>query len=91
MSHSITLTDPQRDTLLRYYRGPFDPQRRLRAHILLLLADGHTWSLNTTVLYFSSAFPLFLRFCFLVTISIGLRRAVGLDCPLLSKLAGLCG
>lgn len=54
MSHSISLTDTQRDTLLRYYRGPFEPQRRLRAHILLLLADGWTWDDIARALYCSS-------------------------------------
>jgi putative transposase len=43
LGHSITLTPDQRDTLLRYYRGPFDPRLRLRAHILLLLDDGRPW------------------------------------------------
>jgi putative transposase len=54
LSHSITLSDTQRDTLLRYYRGAFDPQLRLRAHILLLLADGWTWATICAVLFCSS-------------------------------------
>jgi len=54
VSHSITLTPDQRSALLRYYRGPFDPQRRLRAHILLLLGDGRTWGDIARTLYCSS-------------------------------------
>ena len=54
MSHSITLTDPQRDALLRYYRGPFDHQLRLRAHILLLLHDGRSWDHIAQTLYCST-------------------------------------
>lgn len=54
MSHSIPLTDDQRGTLLRFYRGPFAPQLRLRAHILLLLHDGRTWDDIAATLYCSS-------------------------------------
>jgi transposase len=54
LSHSITLTEQQRDTLLRYYRGPFDRQLCQRAHILLLLADGWTWDQIARALYCSS-------------------------------------
>src|SRR5215831_15872035 len=54
MSHSITLTAPQRATLLRYYHGPFPPRLRLRAHILLLLHDGRTWDDIAQMLYCSS-------------------------------------
>ncbi len=54
MSHSITLTDDQRDTLLRFYRGPFDSRLRLRAHILLLLHDGRTWADIAATLYCST-------------------------------------
>ena len=54
MSHSITLTPAQRSTLLRYYRGPFRPQLRLRAHILLLLADGWPWDDIARALYCST-------------------------------------
>ena len=42
MSHSISLTPEDRKTLLGYYRGRHDPELRLRAHILLLLAEGYT-------------------------------------------------
>src|SRR5262245_25116994 len=54
MRHSIILTDDQRHTLLMYVRGHFPPAWRLRAHILLLLADGHTWATIAAVLYCSS-------------------------------------
>jgi putative transposase len=54
LSHSITLAPDQRATLLRYYRGPFDAQLRLRAHILLLLDDGRTWEDIAAALYCST-------------------------------------
>lgn len=54
MPHSISLTPDQRATLLRYYRGPFRPQLRLRAHILLLLADGRPWDDIAGALYCST-------------------------------------
>jgi putative transposase len=54
VSHSITLTSEQRATLLRYYRGPFAPQLRLRAHILLLLHDRRTWDDIARTLYCST-------------------------------------
>jgi putative transposase len=52
--HSTTLTADQRATLLRYYRGPTDPRLRLRAHVLLLLADGRTWDDVASALYCST-------------------------------------
>lgn len=54
MKHSITLSSDERNTLLDYLRRAADPDLRLRAHIILLLADGHTWATLTTVLYCSS-------------------------------------
>jgi putative transposase len=54
VSHSITLTADERDTLLRFYRGPFDSQLRLRAHILLLLHDGRPWDDIARALYCST-------------------------------------
>jgi putative transposase len=54
MSLSIVLSPAQRNTLLDYYRSHSDPAVRLRCHILLLLGDGHSWSLITTVLFCSS-------------------------------------
>jgi transposase len=54
VSHSITLSPDQRSTLLRYYRGAAHPQLRLRAHILLLLADGRPWGDIARALYCST-------------------------------------
>jgi hypothetical protein len=54
LSHSITLTSQQRRTLLTWYRGPHPAQLCLRAHIILLLADGLTWATIGAVLYCSS-------------------------------------
>jgi transposase len=55
MNFSITLQADERKTLLDYYRAHPDPSVRLRCHIILLLADGHPWSLLTTVLFCSTA------------------------------------
>jgi transposase len=54
VTHSTTLSADQRDTLLRYYRGGAGPRLRLRAHILLLLADGRTWDDIAAALYCST-------------------------------------
>jgi len=54
LSHCINLTDDQRQALLAWYRGQGPAQLRLRAHLLLLLADGHTWATVCAVLYCSS-------------------------------------
>jgi putative transposase len=51
---SIALADAERKALLDCLRRPHDPHLRLRAHILLLLADGHSWALICSVLYCSS-------------------------------------
>ncbi len=53
MSHCISLTAAHRKTLLDWYRGKHPAELRLRAHILLLLADGHTWATVCAVLYCS--------------------------------------
>jgi putative transposase len=50
---SIRLTSDDRHTLLEHYRRDPDPQVRLRAHLLLLLADGHTWGTIASVLFTS--------------------------------------
>jgi hypothetical protein len=42
-----------RDALLDHYRRSADPQARLRAHVLLLLADGHPWVTTSAVLFCS--------------------------------------
>ena len=54
MDRSIVLRGAQRKALLGYYRGSPDPQVRLRAQIILLLADGHAWSLICAVLFCST-------------------------------------
>src|SRR5205814_8312231 len=52
---SIALSPGQRKRLLALYRKEPDPLVRLRAHIVLLLADGHAWSLICAVLFCSTA------------------------------------
>jgi putative transposase len=50
----LTLTTSQRDELLQTYRKDPDPELRTRAHIILLLADGHRWDTIVAVLFCSS-------------------------------------
>jgi putative transposase len=50
---SIRLTPADRNTLLDHYRRAADPQVRLRAHLLLLLADGYPWATIAAVLFTS--------------------------------------
>jgi putative transposase len=52
---SIALGRGERKRLLELYRKEPDPQVRLRAHIVLLLADGHAWSEIAAVLFCSTA------------------------------------
>jgi transposase len=52
--NTITLRAEERKALLEHLRKQPDPQLRLRAHIILLLADGYTWALIGSVLYCSS-------------------------------------
>jgi putative transposase len=54
LRHSINLTAEHRKTLLAWYRGQHPAALRLRAHIILLLADGLTWATACAVLYCSS-------------------------------------
>ena len=54
MTRSVTLDARQRQALLDRYRQDRDPEVRFRAHILLLLADGHTWQAVTAILFCSS-------------------------------------
>src|SRR5262245_216776 len=54
MHFSIQLTDHERNTLLDCYRADPDPQIRLRAHIVLLRAQGLTWATIAAVLFCSS-------------------------------------
>jgi putative transposase len=55
MSGSIRLHPCDRKALLRVCRRGTDPDRRLRAHVLLLLDDGHPWALIAAVLFTSSS------------------------------------
>ena len=54
MTRSIVLESDQRGALLETYRKHPDPEVRFRAHILLLLADGHSWQDVGSWLYCSS-------------------------------------
>src|SRR5437764_8922156 len=54
MTPSLVLNPDQRQALLDHYRKDPDPEVRFRAHILLLLADGHSWATVATVLFCSS-------------------------------------
>jgi transposase len=54
MVTELSLTKPERKSLLRHYRRHPDPAVRLRAHIVLLLADGFPWSLVEATLFTSS-------------------------------------
>jgi transposase len=55
MDGSIALGRAQRKRLLDLYRRDPDPCVRLRAHIILLLSEGHAWSLVCAVLFCSTA------------------------------------
>ena len=50
----LSLTAEQRDELLTIYRKDPDPELRFRAHIILLLADGHPWDTIEAMLFCSS-------------------------------------
>ena len=54
MPSSIQLTTEERNALLDAYRADPDPPRRLRAHIILLLAQGLAWAHIAAVLFCSS-------------------------------------
>jgi hypothetical protein len=54
MTPSIDLDPEQRTALLDRYRKDPDPEVRFRSHILLLLADGHTWATVCSLLFCSS-------------------------------------
>jgi putative transposase len=55
MDGSIRLRPAERKALLEERRRGTDPDCRLRAHILLLLDDGHSWVLIAAVLFTSSS------------------------------------
>ena len=50
----LTLTDARRDELLTTYRKDPDPELRFRAHIILLLGEGHRWDTIEAMLFCSS-------------------------------------
>jgi putative transposase len=50
---SIHITPAERQDLLDHYRRSADPAVGHRAHILLLLADGHPWATISAVLFCS--------------------------------------
>src|SRR5829696_9133793 len=52
---SIALGRGERKRLLELYRKEPDPQVRLRAHVVLLLADGYAWAVIAAVLFCSTA------------------------------------
>jgi len=51
----VRLSAADRNALLGLYRSDPDPQVRHRAHIHLLLGDGHPWATIGAVLYTSLA------------------------------------
>jgi transposase len=55
MDGSIVLGGSRRKRLLAMYRTEPDPRVRLRAHLILLLADGHAWAVVAAVLFCSTA------------------------------------
>jgi len=55
MDGSIRLREDERNDLLDHYRRSPDPAMRLRAHIILLLADGYAWATIVAVLFTSSS------------------------------------
>src|SRR3954453_15239551 len=50
----LSLNTKQRDELLTLYRKDPDPELRFRAHIILLLGEGHAWDTVETMLFCSS-------------------------------------
>jgi putative transposase len=54
MANSIRITPTQRQALLDQYRKGANPRVRLRAHILLLLAQGYSWAVIAGVLFCST-------------------------------------
>jgi putative transposase len=53
-SHHLRITAYERQALLAQYRKGVSTQARLRAHILLLLAEGYSWRVIAGVLFCSS-------------------------------------
>ena len=55
MEGTVVLRGRQRYALMELYRRGPDPALRLRAHLILLLADGHPWALIAAMLFCSTA------------------------------------
>jgi transposase len=55
MDGSIRLRPSERKIALNVVRRGTDPEHRLRAHLLLLLDDGHPWALIIAVLFTSTS------------------------------------
>jgi len=53
-SRHLRITAYERQALLEQYRKGVSTQVRLRAHLLLLLAEGYSWSVIAGVLFCSS-------------------------------------
>jgi len=54
MSFALSLKTAERGSLLQVYRRHADPAVRLRAHIILLVGEGLSWSLITEALFCST-------------------------------------
>ena len=54
MDGSVSLGRGERKRLLEWYRRSRDPAVRLRAHIILLLSEGHAWATIATMLFCST-------------------------------------
>ena len=54
MESNLRITAYERQALLEQYRKGVSTQVRLRAHILLLLAEGYSWAVIAGVLFCSS-------------------------------------
>lgn len=54
MANSIGMTAAQRQALIEQYRKGADPRVRLRAHIILVRAQGYSWAVITSVLFCST-------------------------------------
>lgn len=54
MANCIRMTPAQRQALLEQYRKGVNPRVRLRAHLLLLLAEGYSWAVIAGVLFCST-------------------------------------
>lgn len=50
----LSLTTKQRNEVLSLYRKDPDPELRFRAHIILLLGEGHSWDTIEAMLFCSS-------------------------------------